>query len=245
MSKPKVPKLKHEPSSQILDRELQTHPQISSDDWNRIFSHRQFRSGTESAVKLKIGIAISAFVRMNSGYDNLDERRSKLQDLLTIATTARDEAYAFAKYNEQRWIVIGRIREADSTYDPVLLSQDAVNKFYSAADTLSRSIRQLVSSMGKSRPGPSTADIFWLVKVLNRIVVQYSDGGPITRSEKSRAGVGHDRDFVESVLRIASREAGRAIDSGTIIGAIRALRSSRDERLSQEAVLPVDKVDSN
>lgn len=245
MSKPKVPKLKHEPSSQVLDRELQTHPQISKDDWDRVFSYRQFRSGTEAAVKLEISIAISAFMRMNSGYDNLDERRSKLQDLLTIATAARDEAYAFAKYNEQRWIVIGRIREADSTYDPMLLSQDAVNKFYSAADTLSWSIRQLIVSMGKSRPGPSTGDIFWLVKVLNRIVVQYSDGGPVTRSEKNRAGVGNDRDFVKSVLEIASREAGRAIDSGTITGAIRALRSSTEERLSQETVLPADRVKSD
>ena len=167
MTKPKVPKLKYDADWEAHARKLGTLPTISSSDWKAILAQRQFRKGAERDAKHAVTWAIFAFMRMNSGYNNLDDYRAKLVDLLEKVTVAYDQTYALDKYNHQRLLAIGPILYVDNSYEPMILQDRPMKDFCQTARALTASIRDLISAMGKRRPGPATDDIFWLVRALN------------------------------------------------------------------------------
>lgn len=249
MTKPKIPKSKSDADWDLHASKLAL-PEISDTDWSAIFDARRFREGTENVVKDRIRRAILLVRRMNSGYDNIDEYREKLSELLSIAGAACRKAVEFEKYNYQRLLTIGPLIDFGDGYKSLVMREAPLRAFSKAtavfgqsaaalgesASELEKSASDIIAQLsGEKRPGPNNDDIYWLISELNKIVLEHSNGGRITRSRKNRSNIGNDERLVRAVCEIARRGSGRPVNSGTIDAAIRSLRANSEGASTEES----------
>lgn len=215
----------YNPDWKEFDREQQTIPKVEDREWTEIFKHRQFRTENEADAKTEILLALLAFLRLNSPYNNVNEYRQRLNAVAAIASKAADLAYELEKYTVQRTIMISPALDFDSGLRHTVVAAKRLQSFSKAGYSLRQPLKDALEALGNGDAGSKNGDVYWLVRILDRIVKTFSDEGGLTVT-KTRPG--HNNvGFVTKVMAIAQRESGRTIADGTIIHAIRKLKEQK------------------
>lgn len=224
-----------------IDRKIDDHTlrsDMTDEEWGRVCSLRVFRATDMPGARSSIDSLIFAFRAVQLDREKIPEFRTRLAALARDIEGIDGQLVELETYGTQRVIQIDSGVTVVKHPHRALLDKVDIKKMRAALRMLRRRLTSGLSLLSAGTTGPHTEDIYFLVERLNEIVLKNSDGGPLTRSNKNRPGLGNDLDFVTTVVGIALKGTGRVVGRGTIDGAIKQLKKMERKGEQSEVISP-------
>jgi hypothetical protein len=194
--------------------------QLSDHDWKRIRSRWVLSTDQEKLMRRGVTQALYAFIRLQTGYNNVKQYEEAIHRLAKRANEIIDLTLDLEKFNFQRLLIVSSALDLDSDLKHSVLNEAPLKGFCKVSFAFIDFLRDAIRSLEEAKAEPDKNEVFWLVRVIDKLVKTHVNPSGLSRSKS-------DIDVIIEIMKVAQRETGRSIKDSYATTAIRQLMDSR------------------